>query len=174
MINNYSGDGQMKTFKEYLTESKKEFVYRIKTIHPMDDSDIERIENHLAKYEVKSVQAPKKLMLQSAPYDFPQARGYEVHVIEFVTQRPASAYQIQTEISSLLGLSDGAMKVRSNMEPLEQQEMAQTDAEPEGSILEDGDYNDAEKVNSEDFYGDKYNTKFVKELLAMRKDGEEK
>ena len=51
-------------------------------------NSVDRIERHLAKYEVKTVQAPKRLMLQSAPYDFPQARGHEVHVIEFTTERP--------------------------------------------------------------------------------------
>ncbi len=165
----------MKTYKEYLTESNREYTFRIKLINEIDNESVDRIERHLAKYDVKSVQAPKRLMLQSAPYDFPQARGHEVHVIEFVTERPASAYQIQTEIQNLLGLSDGAMKVRSDMEPLEQQEQAETnDKEQASSILEDGDYSEAEKINGEDFYGDKYNSKFVKELLAMRKTGEDK
>ena len=165
----------MKTYKEYLTESNREYTFRIKLINEIDNESVDRIERHLGKYDVKSVQAPKRLMLQSAPYDFPQARGHEVHVIEFVTERPASAYQIQTEIQNLLGLSDGAMKVRSDMEPLEQQEQAETnDKEQASSILEDGDYSEAEKINGEDFYGDKYNSKFVKELLAMRKTGEDK
>lgn len=165
----------MKTFKEYLTESKREYTFRIKLINEIDNESVDRIERHLAKYEVKTVQAPKRLMLQSAPYDFPQARGHEVHVIEFVTERPVSAYQIQTEIQNLLGLSDGAMKVRSDMEPLEQQEQAETnDKDPASSILEDGEYSEADKINGEDYYGDKYNTKFVKELLAMRKTGEDK
>ena len=41
------------------------------------------------------------------------------------------------------------------------------------SVLEDGDYSEAEKVNAEDYFGDKYNTKFVQELLSLRKDKEE-
>ena len=81
----------MKTFKQYLTESKRDYTYRIKLINEIDNESVDRIERHLAKYEVKTVQAPKRLMLQSAPYDFPQARGHEVHVIEFTTERPASA-----------------------------------------------------------------------------------
>ena len=154
----------MKTFKQYLTESKRDYTYRIKLINEIDNESVDRIERHLAKYEVKSVQAPKRLMLQSAPYDFPQARGHEVYVIEFTTQRPASAYQIQEELKSLLGLRDNVMKVRSDMEPLEQQE--------QGSMLEDGDYSEAEKIKGEDYYGDKYNSKFVQELLALRKTEE--
>ena len=41
-----------------------------------------------------------------------------------------------------------------------------------GSMLEDGDYSEAEKIKSEDYYGDKYNSKFVQELLSLRKDKE--
>ena len=159
----------MKSFKQYLTEGKKDYTFRIKLINEIDNESVDRIETHLAKYEVKSVQAPKRLMLQSAPYDFPQARGHEVHVIEFTTARPASAYQIQEELKSLLGLGDGVMKVRSDMEPLEQQEMAETSDEPkDGSLLEDPDYKEMDAVKGEDFYGDKYNTSFVQELLKLR------
>ena len=165
----------MKTFKQYLTESKRDYTFRIKLINEIDNESVDRIEKHLGKYEVKSVQAPKRLMLQSAPYDFPQARGHEVHVIEFVTERPASAYQIQEELKALLGLRDNVLKVRSDMEPLEQQEQAMTKEPGEAtSVLEDGDYSEAEKVNAEDYYGDKYNSKFVQELLSLRKDKEEK
>ena len=65
------------------------------------------------------------------------------------------------------------MKVRSDMEPLEQQEMAETSPPKEqGSMLEDGDYSEAEKIKGEDQYGDKYNSKFVQELLALRKTEE--
>ena len=73
----------------------------------------------------------------------------------------------------MLGLGDNVLKVRSDMEPLEQQEQAMT-SEPRSNPLEDGDYLEAEKVNAEDYYGDKYNTKFVQELLSLRKDKEEK
>jgi len=39
-------------------------------------------------------------------------------------------------------------------------------------MLEDGDYSEAEKIKAEDYYGDKYNSKFVQELLSLRKDKE--
>jgi hypothetical protein len=164
----------MKTFKQYLQESKQTYTFRIKLANPISDENMDRIERHLAKYDVASVSAPKKLMLQSTPYDFPQLRGYEIHVIEFVTNLPASAYQIQTEIQSLLGLSDGFMKVRSDKEPLEQQEQQSLGgaAEVAESVLADADYKDAEKVDGSDYFGDKYNTKFVQELLKLRKEKE--
>jgi len=164
----------MKSFKQYLQESKQSFGFRVKLAHEPTDAQIEKIENHLAKYDLEGgVSAPKKLMLQSAPYDFPQLRGYEIYVMEFSTARPVSAYQITTELQNLLGLRDGMMKVRSDREPLEAAEQASIDGE-EGRpvLLGDDDYSEAEKIDGADYYGDKFNTSFVQELLKLRKDKE--
>ena len=164
----------MKSFKNYLTESKKSYKFRIKFAMPVSDETMDRIESHLLKYDVNSVTAPKKLMLQSTPYDFPTLKGYEIYIVEFVTDRPASAYQIQIELQNLLSISDGYMKVRAEHEPLEkeQQDAFSAKANETISLLADETYGEAEKINSEDYYGDKYNSKFVQELLALRKNKE--
>jgi hypothetical protein len=163
----------MKSFKQYLAESKQSYNYRIKLAKELSNEELDRIERHLVKYDVQKFSAPKKLMLQSTPYDFPQLRGYEIFVVEFTTNIPASAYQIQTEIQNLIGISDGFMKVRSDMEPLEKQEQAElAGADDAVSLLADENYSEAEDVNADDYYGDKYNTSFVQELLELRKDKE--
>jgi hypothetical protein len=95
-------------------------------------------------------------------------RGIEIQVIEFSTALPASAFQIQEELKKLIGIGDGLMKVRGAHEPDEQ---PATDKEAK-SVLEDDEYSDAEKVKTDDFYGDKYNTSFVQELLKLRKEKE--
>ncbi len=163
----------MKSFKQYLTESKKTYGFRVKLAQEPSDDMVERIENHLAKYDLEGgVSAPKKLMLQSAPYDFPTLRGYEIYCMEFTTARPASAYQIGIELQNMLGCGDGMLKVRSDSEPLEQAE-AEQDADKEAPVLlADGEYSEAEKIDGADYYGDKYNTSFVQELLKLRKDRE--
>ena len=40
------------------------------------------------------------------------------------------------------------------------------------SILEDPDYDEANKVEAKDHYGDEYNTSFIKELLKLKKQKE--
>ena len=165
----------MKSFKQYLAESKKSYGFRVKLAQEPTDEQIEKIENHLAKYDLEGgVGAPKKLMLQSAPYDFPQLRGYEIYVMEFKTSRTVSAYQLGIELQNLLGIGDGHMKVRSDQEPLEQREMEADGVDDEGRpvLLGDDDYSEAEKIDGADYYGDKYNTSFVQELLKLRKDKE--
>jgi hypothetical protein len=156
----------MKSFTQYLQESKQTYKYKIKMAKEPTDSDVDRIERHLLKYDVQKMSAPKKLMLQSTPIDFPHLRGYEIFVMEFETSIVASGFQIQTEIQNMLGLNDGILKVRAAHEP---DEAEQKEVE---SVLADSEYKEAEKVKGDDYYGDKYNTSFVQELLKLRKDKE--
>jgi hypothetical protein len=167
MINNInSGDYKMKSFKTYMTESQQKFKWKIKMAQEPTDDQVDRIERHLVKYDVQKFSAPKKLMLQSSPIDFPNLRGYEIYVMEFETNIVASGFQIQVEIQNMLGLNDGMLKVRGAHEPDEHEEAN------EGSLLADDTYSETDKVSGEDFYGDKYNTSFVQELLKLRKDKE--
>jgi hypothetical protein len=156
----------MKSFKTYLQESKQTYKYKIKMAKEPTDDEVERIERHMLKYDVQKMGAPKKLMLQSSPIDFPHLRGYEIYVIEFETSMVASGYQIQIEIQNMLGLNDGLLKVKAAHEPDE------IESESVESLLADGDYSEAEKVNADELSGDEYNTSFVQELLKLRKQKE--
>ena len=91
----------MKTFKEYLTESKKSWKFKIKTVHELTDEQCDRIEKHLTKYDSTGLGAVKKTILQSAPRDFPNHKGYEVFTYEFETDRVASGWQIQNDIRNM-------------------------------------------------------------------------
>jgi len=159
----------MKSYTQYLMESKKSWKFKIKTIHELTDDQCDRIEKHLLKYDSNGLGAAKKTMLQSTPTDFPNHRGYEVYRHEFEVNLPVSGYQIQTEIQNLIGLRDGVLKVKGEHEIDADEEVEQTDVK---SVLEDGEYSEAEKVNSDDFYGDEYNKSFIKELAKIKKQKE--
>jgi hypothetical protein len=159
----------MKSYTQYLTEAKKTWSFKIKTIHELTDDQCDRIEKHLGKYDSKGLGAVKKTMLQSTPRDFPKARGYEVFTYEFDCDRVASGWQIQNDIRNMLGLADGVLKVKGAHEPDEAIPAVGLQIK---SVLEDGDYSEAEKVKAEDHYGDQYNSKFIKELAKLKKEKE--
>lgn len=144
-----------KLFSEYLNESNKSWKFSIKTIHDLSNEQCDRIEKHLGKYDSKGLGAAKKTILQSAPRDFPNHKGYEVYTHEFETDRIASGWQIQNDIRNMLGLTDGVLKVYGAHEPIE-------------SIPPQSE--DAEKVKAEDHYGDEYNNSFIKELMKIKKE----
>lgn len=152
----------MKTFKQYLQESKKNWKFKIKTIHELTDDQADRIEKHLMKYDSNGLGAAKKTMLQSAPKDFPQHRGYEVFSYEFETQLPATSAQIQNEVRNMLGLTDSTFKIRGEHEPDHIE-----DDEDKKDVSED-----SENVDSEDYYGDEFNKSFIADLLKLRKEKE--
>lgn len=157
----------MKQFSDYLTESKQTWTFHIKTVHELSDRQSDRIEKHLTKYDSTGLSAAKKSMLQAQPKDFPNHRGYEVFAYEFTTNLPVSSHQVANEIRNMLGLDAGVFKVMGEHEAPEEQE----DKDGE-SLLADGEYKEADKVNSEDYYGEKFNTSFVQELLKLRKEKE--
>lgn len=159
----------MKSYLQYLQESKQTWKFKIKSVTQLSDDDADRIEKHLMKYDSKGLGAEKKTMLQSTPRDFPSHRGYEVFTYEFETALPVSSHQIKIEIGNMLGLSDTVFKVKGEHETDPDENVEQKDVE---SVLADGEYKDAEKVDSEDYYGDKFNTSFVQELLKLRKQKE--
>ena len=74
----------------------------------------------------------------------------------------------------MLGLADGVFKIKGEHEQdidmLE--ESSEYDMEKSDSKLNDSDYSEADKVKTDDYYGDKYNTSFVQELLKLRKEKE--
>lgn len=158
----------MKSFKSYLAESTKVWKFKIKTIHQLTNEQSDRIENHLMKYDSSGLSAEKKTILQSTPKDFPNHRGYEVYTYEFETNLPVGAYQLKIEVDNLLGLRDGTFKIKGDHES-DNDAVELTDVK---SMLEDGEYSEAEAVNTDDYFGDNYNTSFVKELMKLKKDKE--
>jgi hypothetical protein len=69
----------------------------------------------------------------------------------------------------MLGLADGTLKIKGENEPDDNIEADGTEVK---SILEDPDYDEANKVEAKDHYGDEYNTSFIKELLKLKKQKE--
>jgi len=68
----------------------------------------------------------------------------------------------------MLGLAQGTLLVKGEHEIDADEPVEESDK----SILQDEEYSEAEEVNSEELYGDKYNTSFVQELLKLRKEKE--
>ncbi len=75
----------MSTFGQYLTESAKQYDYKIKVAGEISDDFGTRMEQALAKYEVAKLSAGKKTPIQEHPLDFPMLKNQEVHIFELTT-----------------------------------------------------------------------------------------
>lgn len=169
----------MKSFTEYLTESKKQYDFRIKIagdVSPEQEDTMKRLlgrytnENNLTGFK------KSKTPIQAVPLDFPQVKNSEVNIYEVTLDFPTTQHELTEYLATELGIGKQNLVVRRPGEPSEEY---QTPVEPrEGALLLDPDYKEAGNPQFEDYYGDKYNTGFVKELndilkLQRRERGEE-
>ena len=64
----------MKSFKEYLTESKKTYDFRIKIAGDLPEGADSMMKTALEKYGVENYKKLSKTMVQEHPLDFPQLK----------------------------------------------------------------------------------------------------
>lgn len=154
----------MKTLHHYLTESDKIYEFRLRSVVELSDEQLDKLETHLLKYNVETVSAPKKTIMQKTPYGFSESGPAEVYIIDIVTKLPVTANMLHDEVAKCTSIPLRSIVVNSKLENEEfWGEPAKEESEPT-SVLADAEYKDAEKVKHEDHYGDKFVAKFVKNL----------
>ena len=159
----------MKTFQEYLQESiqSKKYPFRVKVAGEFTAEQETKLQSMLDRFKVDSFKKSGKTPIQSLPLDFPQVRNCEVSIYEVVLDYPTTQQELTEYLSAGLGVNKSMLAVRRPGEPSEQyQEKVET---REGALLDDPDYKEAGSPKFEDYYGDKYNTGFVKELNDILK-----
>lgn len=167
--------------RRYIAEAERTYHYRIKTVVPLDDAAMDRIERAIMKYQPLDISLPKKTMLQKHPLDFTQVQNAEVWIVDVETGLPASSYVMLQEIRNALNVPEKFVIVRGDNDPTEAESerlvaQAEMDAEAEksgmsrASALETAeDYPEANEVDGTQFYGDAYNRR----LRAYLKDVEQ-
>ena len=169
----------MKSFKEHLTESKKKYDFRIKIAGEMTTEQEDSMKRLLGRFTVDNTLSgfkKSKTPIQALPLDFPQVKNCEVNIYEVVLDYPTTQFELTEYLAAELGVNKQHLVVRSPNEPTEEYQNVQP--KREGALLTDPDYKEAPNAKMEDYYGDKYNSGFVKELndilkLQRRERGEE-
>jgi hypothetical protein len=169
----------MKSFKEHLSESKKQYDFRIKIAGDMSAEKEDTMKRLLGRFTNENNLTgfkKSKTPIQALPLDFPQVKNCEVNIYEVILDFPTTQYELTEYLAAELGIGKQRLVVRSPFEPTEEYQMPVE--KREGALLLDPDYKEAGTPQFEDYYGDKYNTGFVKELndilkLQRKERGEE-
>jgi hypothetical protein len=169
----------MKSFTEYLTESKKQYDFRIKIAGEMSTEKEDTMKRLLGRFTNENTLTgfkKSKTPIQAVPLDFPQVKNCEVNIYEVTLDFPTTQFELTEYLAAELGIGKQNLVVRRPGEPSEEYQMPVE--KREGSLLLDPDYKEAGSPQFEDYYGDKYNTGFVKELndilkLQRKERGEE-
>ncbi len=166
----------MKTLKEYLAESVKEYNYKVKILGEVEDGMMDTIENELKKYDLKTMGSPAKTIFQKQPLDFDEGVSGEVNIASFTTGLPLSKDTVRDRIAHNLGMPERYIKIRSENDPLEYDlvdnavdtELTVGESNPDDAAL-NNDY-PADEHKAEDYHGNDFNTKFMEELMKLVKD----
>ena len=158
----------MKTFKEYLSESKKVYNFKIKVAGDLPESFQENLKISLDRCKVAAFSKVTTTPIQALPLDFPGQKNCEVHVFEVICEYPITAPEIAIDVKTL-GVGEERFRVRGAGEPTEADQVLNNEFISKDSLLTDNQYKEAPAVKVKDYFGDDFNTGFLKDLEKSSK-----
>lgn len=161
-----------KSFSNYVAESKAEYKYVLKfAVNEMSDDMVDRLEQSLKKYDLKSASSFRKTPIQESPLDFPNVKNTAVHICDLVLGYPGSLDFLRTYICNTLGISPANLAVYSENDPrqIETDLYLDRNSEEYKSKYKARLGSDPEPTEAP-AYGAEYNTNFLKELEKVSKE----
>lgn len=158
-----------KTLEQYLAESAVVHEFRVKIAKEPTDEQLDKMELHLRKYDAFDVTTPKRTIIQANPSDFRSIKATEVYMIDFKTHAPVTPHMLLNELVQKMGVHERFMIVRNKAEPLHiEDEVEEAKEEEYVTRLTDSEYTDAEPVDVDSLYGDKFIASFIKDIAKDR------
>jgi hypothetical protein len=111
----------MKSFKEYLLESKQNYEFKLKIVGEQPKDMADKIKTALQTYKVEHVSAAKTTPIQETQVDFPDQKNISVSVYDISTNYPVTCVQIATNISEALSTPLSNIRVRNKFETAEEE-----------------------------------------------------
>jgi len=155
----------MKSFKEYLTESKRVYEFKVKIAGDFEKAG-DMIKSALAPYKVESVSAGKRLPIAETHSDFPSIKNTNVTIFDVTTAYPTNSATVRAAIAEKCGCTLNSVKVRT---PMEEAEIAINHANDEksGEALLGKDYDTA--TEGQKLVGEKQTMSLLKSLTKDKK-----
>ena len=154
----------MKTFKQYLTESTKEHKFTLRFCCDLDETEENRIETFLSKYDLKTMSKTSTTPITKNPMFFAGATNSKVSKIEIVTGYPLSADILQQQLSDVIGVSLTDVVVH----PEGWEEDVAEDDDKEKEAILGTEYDD--KSDAGKSYGKTFVDKFLNDLEKKEYD----
>lgn len=162
----------MKNFKSYLTESTKKYDYKIKIAGELTNEQEDLLKRSLEKYQLHDFKKVGKTPIQDFPLDFPKIKNVEVNIFEVCLNYPATTWDLHEYLANQIAVTKDTMVVRRPNEPYEEYQAAMEElkkSKKDKALLDDPEYKESTNHKFDDYFGDKYNSNFVKELNDILK-----
>lgn len=157
----------MKSFKEYLIESKQTYDFKIKVADECPDDCADKIKQALAEFVCSTCSKGMTTPIQESHTDFPDHKNVSVTTFEVALDYPATSEQVRNKIAEALGKTQSCIRVRNPLEEAEQ-DLNHSNDEKTGEALLSKDY---EKENHQDQVGEKQKMALLKELGKNKTTG---
>ena len=155
----------MKSFREYLTESKKTFKFKVRVANSdMDNELVDRIETALKQFDLISMTKPKNHPPEDRSFEFPQCGVCEVKDFDIEVNYPTHDAAVQNAVGSVKGLDHARVRAytsdayTAHMQQLDQ--IKKEKSEKKTALLGNDNLESAEKPN--------LSLDFVKELETRK------
>lgn len=158
----------MKSFIEYLSESREEkkYSFKIKIAGDLPEHCEDVMETALQKYQVSKFAKTKTTPIQAKITDFPTMENVQVTIFEVDLDYPTTSQVLSSYMSAETGLPLDRIRVRSPLEDAEA-ELNIEHLEVDKKALLTQDY---QKENNQNTVGDKGISNFLKDLAKVRKE----
>jgi hypothetical protein len=150
----------MKSFREYLTESKKVYNFKIKVAGDLPEKFQEDLKTRLGKCGVITLEKVGTTPIQKVPLDFPNQENMEVTIFEVVCEYPITAPEISVDVKEL-GIREECFRVRGSGEPSEVDQLGLDEDQKETKEV---------KIKHKDYFGQDFNKGFLKDLEKSAKE----
>jgi len=106
-------EANMKSYKEYLTESKKTYEYKVKIAGDIPADFATNLKAALSQFNVEAIKNAKRTPIQESPIDFPNVKFQEVTVFDVALTYPTISPVIANVIRTKLGIPEKHIVVRT-------------------------------------------------------------
>ncbi len=158
-------DNAMRSFTEYLTESKKVYEFKVKLAGDYKNA-ADAIKLALAPYKVESCSAGKRLPIAETHADFPNHKNTNVTIFDVCTAYPTNSATVRALIADKCRCTLESVKVRT---PMEEAEIALNHANDEksGEALLGKDYDASSE--GQKLVGEKQKMSLLKSLTKDKR-----
>ena len=156
----------MKSFSEYLLESRKSYSFKIGVAGEKSDHFEEHMEECLKKFGLVKLSTGKRTPIQERPLDFPQLQNTEVTYYEVELSYPTTQQVLKEYIGKCCTVHESNIIVRDPNEPLERYQAEASDAPYETKLTTE----ELPSESAQDSVGENRVMSLLKELEKARKE----
>lgn len=161
----------MKSFKDYLTESKKTYAFKIKVAGKLEDGFAEDLRAAVSKFSVANLSKGKTSPIQENQTDFPQLKNESVTVFDLEIHYPTIPPVLEQYISDMCGCPKTHLIVRGANEAAVNHQEAENFKEANAKPLIG--QCDPAPADNQDLVGEKQKMSMLKDLIKSKHMGEE-